>query len=128
MHNWTRLKSRALVDFTAELTARVRKIRGPDVKTARNIFARPILEPESEAWFAQNLDDFLAAYDWTAPMAMPLMEGVPAKASNAWIEKLVDSIAAHSGALDRTVFELQARDWPIGREKMGKPEIGRAHV
>src|SRR3546814_7094173 len=73
MHNWTRLKSRALVDFTAELTARVRKIRGPDVKTARNIFARPILEPESEAWFAQNLDDFLAAYDWTAPMAMPLM-------------------------------------------------------
>src|SRR3546814_20390961 len=54
-------------------------------------------------------------------MAMPLMEVVPAKASTAWIEKLVDSIAAHSGALDRTVFELQARDWPIGREKMGKP-------
>src|SRR3546814_12411094 len=43
MHKWTRLKSRALVDFTAELTSRVRKIRGPDVKTARNIFARPIL-------------------------------------------------------------------------------------
>ncbi len=48
----------------------------PQVKTARNIFALPLLEPESEAWFAQNLDDFLAAYDWTVPMAMPLMESV----------------------------------------------------
>ena len=43
------------------------------------MFALPILEPESEAWFAQNLDDFLAAYDWTVPMAMPLMESVPAE-------------------------------------------------
>ena len=47
------------------------------------MFALPILEPESEAWFAQNLDDFLAAYDWTVPMAMPLMESVPAEESNA---------------------------------------------
>ncbi|VTO17181.1 outer membrane N-deacetylase [Klebsiella variicola] len=39
----------------------------PQVKTARNLFALPILEPQSEAWFAQNLDDFLAAYDWTYP-------------------------------------------------------------
>src|SRR3546814_19556304 len=55
MHKWTRLKSRALVDFTAELTARVRKIRGPDVKTARNIFAGTILEPEIAAGFAKKL-------------------------------------------------------------------------
>ncbi|NUT17170.1 MAG: poly-beta-1,6-N-acetyl-D-glucosamine N-deacetylase PgaB, partial [Cupriavidus sp.] len=89
MQRWTRLKSRALVDLTHELTARVREVRGPAIKTARNIFALPVLQPESEAWFAQNLDDFLAAYDWTAPMAMPYMEQVPAGQENAWLDRLV---------------------------------------
>ncbi|UZN49391.1 poly-beta-1,6-N-acetyl-D-glucosamine N-deacetylase PgaB [Cupriavidus cauae] len=111
MQRWTRFKSRALVDFTHELTAKVRAIRGPAIKTARNIFAAPILQPESEAWFAQNLDDFLAAYDWTAPMAMPYMEQVPAGKENAWLDSLVDTVARRPGALRRTVFELQGRDW-----------------
>ncbi|MBZ4241413.1 hypothetical protein LAN32_23570, partial [Mycobacterium tuberculosis] len=86
-------------------------IRGPQVKTARNLFALPILEPQSEAWFAQNLDDFLAAYDWTVPMAMPLMESVPIDASQAWLTRLVQAVARHPGALKKTIFELQARDW-----------------
>jgi len=119
LQRWTRLKSRALVDFTAELTERVRAVRGPQIKTARNIFAMPILEPQSETWFAQNLDDFLAAYDWTAPMAMPLMENVPKGQENAWLDRLVDAVARRPGALDRTVFELQARDWRTGP---GRPE------
>ncbi|MFY1873992.1 poly-beta-1,6-N-acetyl-D-glucosamine N-deacetylase PgaB [Achromobacter xylosoxidans] len=119
LQRWTRLKSRALVDFTAELTERVRAVRGPQIKTARNIFAMPILEPQSETWFAQNLDDFLAAYDWTAPMAMPLMENVPNGQENAWLDRLVDAVARRPGALDRTVFELQARDWRTGP---GRPE------
>lgn len=111
MQRWTRMKSQALVAFTHELTARVREVRGPAIKTARNIFALPVLQPESEAWFAQNLDDFLAAYDWTAPMAMPYMEQVPAGQENAWLDRMVDTIAQRPGALRRTVFELQARDW-----------------
>lgn len=111
MQRWTRMKSRALVDLTHALTARVREVRGPAIKTARNIFALPVLQPESEAWFAQNLDDFLAAYDWTAPMAMPYMEQVPAGQENAWLDRMVDTIAQRPGALRRTVFELQARDW-----------------
>ncbi|SCB30958.1 poly-beta-1,6-N-acetyl-D-glucosamine N-deacetylase PgaB [Cupriavidus alkaliphilus] len=111
MQRWTRMKSRALVDFTQELTARVREMRGPAIKTARNIFALPVLQPQSEAWFAQNLDDFLTAYDWTAPMAMPYMEQVPAGQEHAWLDRMVDTIARRPGALRRTVFELQARDW-----------------
>ncbi|MBB3012707.1 poly-beta-1,6-N-acetyl-D-glucosamine N-deacetylase PgaB [Cupriavidus alkaliphilus] len=111
MQRWTRMKSRALVDFTHALTARVREVRGPAIKTARNIFALPVLQPQSEAWFAQNLDDFLAAYDWTAPMAMPYMEQVPAGQEHAWLDRMVDTIAQRPGALRRTVFELQARDW-----------------
>jgi biofilm PGA synthesis lipoprotein PgaB len=113
LQRWTRFKSRYLVDFTHELTQRVRAVRGPQVTTARNIFAMPILKPESEAWFAQNLDDFLDAYDWTAPMAMPLMEGVPPAQAHAWLDGLVDAVARRPGALDRTVFELQTKDWNV---------------
>lgn len=111
MARWTRFKSRHLVDFTLALADTVREVRGPRIKTARNIYAPPILEPASEAWFAQNLDDFLAAYDWTAPMAMPYMEDVPAGQENAWLDRMVDEVARRPGGLDRTVFELQTRDW-----------------
>ncbi|MNV61249.1 Poly-beta-1,6-N-acetyl-D-glucosamine N-deacetylase precursor [compost metagenome] len=119
LQRWTRYKSRALVDFTATLAERVREVRGPQIKTARNIYAQPILNPESETWFAQNLDDFLGAYDWTAPMAMPLMEDVPKGKENAWLDSLVDTVARHPGALNKTVFELQSRDWRTGP---GRPE------
>ncbi|CAM5218649.1 Biofilm PGA synthesis lipoprotein PgaB OS=Castellaniella defragrans OX=75697 GN=HNR28_002558 PE=4 SV=1 [Castellaniella defragrans] len=111
LKRWTRFKSLALIHFTQTLAQHVRAIRGPRIKTARNIFAEPILNPESETWFAQNLDDFLSAYDWTAPMAMPLMEGVPADQSGAWLDTLVAAVRRHPGALDRTVFTLQTRDW-----------------
>ena len=108
---WMRFKSQTLTRFTLDLRQAVQAIRGPQVKTARNLFALPILEPQSEAWFAQNLDDFLAAYDWTVPMAMPLMESVPIDASQAWLTRLVQAVARHPGALKKTIFELQARDW-----------------
>lgn len=111
MHQWTRFKSQALIQFTDELTEKVRNIRGPEVKTARNIFAAPILDPKAEQWFAQNPDDFLKAYDWTAPMAMPYMEGVPHKDASRWLDTLVDRIAERPGALQKTIFELQTRDW-----------------
>ncbi|WP_110915155.1 poly-beta-1,6-N-acetyl-D-glucosamine N-deacetylase PgaB [Enterobacter roggenkampii] len=112
----TRQKSQTLIGFTHALSLAVKHIRGPQIKTARNMFALPILKPESEAWFAQNLDDFLAEYDWTVPMAMPLMESVPADESDAWLTRLVKAVAARPGALDKTIFELQARDWD------GKPQ------
>ncbi|WP_312997578.1 poly-beta-1,6-N-acetyl-D-glucosamine N-deacetylase PgaB [Achromobacter animicus] len=117
MQRWTRYKSRHLVDFTMALAEKVRAVRGPQIKTARNIYAQPILNPESETWFAQNLDDFLAAYDWTAPMAMPLMENVAPGKENAWLDELVDIVARRPGALSRTVFELQSRDWRTGPDR-----------
>lgn len=111
MQAWTRFKSRALVDFTHELTAKVRAIRGGHIQTARNIFAAPVLDPRAEEWFAQNPDDFLAAYDWTAPMAMPLMEGVSYTDAPRWLDGVVDAMRKRPGALERTVFELQTKDW-----------------
>ena len=115
MQRWTRYKSRHLVDFTTELAERARAVRGPRIKTARNLYAEPLLNPASEAWFAQNPDDFLDAYDWTAPMAMPYMEKVPAGQELAWLDRIVDAVARRRpDALDRTVFELQAVDWRTG--------------
>ncbi|WP_150304834.1 poly-beta-1,6-N-acetyl-D-glucosamine N-deacetylase PgaB [Pseudomonas saliphila] len=116
MAAWTRFKSQYLTDFTLELADKVKAIRGPQVKTARNIFAMPILEPESEAWFAQNMQGFLESYDWTAIMAMPLMEGVSKADSDAWLSRLVREVKQHPDAMDKTLFELQARDWRVGQE------------
>jgi|TARA_A100001391_G_scaffold205463_1_gene207161 biofilm PGA synthesis lipoprotein PgaB len=111
MQRWTRFKTETLNQFTVELANRVSAVRGSHIKTARNIFAMPILAPESEAWFAQNLDDFLALYDYTAPMAMPYMEGISPEKAEEWLTKLVQEVAKRPGALERTIFELQARDW-----------------
>lgn len=111
MQAWSRYKSQYLTDFTRELTRTVRSIRGPHVETARNIYAMPLLEPHSEAWFAQNLSDFVQTYDWTAVMAMPLMEGVSLKQSKQWLDRLVKTTLGHEGAQDRVLFELQTLDW-----------------
>ncbi len=115
MAAWTEFKTAALIDFTKELAERVRLHRGP-VKTARNLFARPILEPASRSWFAQDLDSFLAAYDYTAVMAMPLMEGIAQADADAWLERLVTAVAARPNGLARTLFELQAVDWRVPGE------------
>src|SRR5690606_37141153 len=57
-----------------------------------------------------------------APMAMPLMENVPLAQSLPWLVKLVDTVAQRPGAMDKTVFELQSRDW----SKPGAPPIDSA--
>src|ERR1700761_5060594 len=57
--------TQALIDFTKELTERMRRWR-PQVLTARNLYARPVLQPQAEAWMAQSLPAFVAAYDMTA--------------------------------------------------------------
>jgi biofilm PGA synthesis lipoprotein PgaB len=111
---WMRLKSRALTDFTLDLAQHVKSIRGPQIKTARNIFASPVLDPASEAWFAQNFDDFLGAYDWVVPMVMPLMEHIPNAQINNWLDRMVDAVSARPGGIDHTVFEIQAVDWNGG--------------
>ncbi|MDC9613273.1 poly-beta-1,6-N-acetyl-D-glucosamine N-deacetylase PgaB [Xenorhabdus khoisanae] len=118
---WTRFKSQYLIAFTDELTQELKSVRGYQLKTVRNIFALPVLEPDSEEWFAQNLDDFLAHYDWVAPMAMPLMENVPLSKSNQWLSRLVKTIAQRPQALDKTVFELQSVDWHKPMDKRAIP-------
>jgi poly-beta-1,6-N-acetyl-D-glucosamine N-deacetylase len=101
-------KTQALIDFTHELTERARRWR-PQVKTVRNIYSRPIMQPASEAWFAQSLPAFLAGYDMTAIMAMPQLDDKSDTAG--WYRTLVKDVVATPDALEHTLFELATRDW-----------------
>ncbi|MCU9954377.1 MULTISPECIES: poly-beta-1,6-N-acetyl-D-glucosamine N-deacetylase PgaB [Burkholderia] len=118
MSRWTRQKSRYLIDLTRQLEQIVLANQNAgDVLTARNIFALPVLKPESEAWYAQNYDDFLAAYDFVALMAMPYMEQAPDP--QRWMDRLVDAVRAKQRGLARTVFELQSYDWRARKDITG---------
>jgi poly-beta-1,6-N-acetyl-D-glucosamine N-deacetylase len=108
MEQWTAFKTRYLVQWTDHLTETVRTWR-PAVRTARNLYAGPVLEPASEAWWAQNLEVFLEHYDFAALMAMPYMEG--ATEPDHWLRLLVERVARHPEGLQRTIFELQSVNW-----------------
>ena len=108
LRNWVRLKTEYLIDFTRELADAVRVFR-PEIKTARNLYARAALGLEGEMRFSQNLESFLNNYDYTALMAMPYLEG--AADSEAWLGDLVTAVTRVPGGLKKTVFELQSVDW-----------------
>ncbi|MGA3046178.1 MAG: poly-beta-1,6-N-acetyl-D-glucosamine N-deacetylase PgaB [Terracidiphilus sp.] len=101
-------RTQALIAFTNGLKTRAEQWQ-PTLKTARNLFAEPVLHPVSENWFAQSLTAFLAAYDEVALMAMPNMEH--AKNPSDWLAKLAAKVASTPGGLDQTVFELQTVNW-----------------
>jgi len=105
---WAKHKTHALIEWTDSLAEKVRYYH-PDIKTARNYYALPILQPDSEEWYAQSLPTGLAAYDYVAVEAMPFME--KAENPDAWLAELVKKIAAHPDGLRKTVFELQTLDW-----------------
>lgn len=109
---WQALKAHTLTDFTLALADRLRAWQ-PTLRTARNLYARPLLEPEAAQWFAQDYEQSLAAYDYTAIMAMPYMEQV--SDPQRWLAALARRVAATPLGLERTVFELQARDWRTGK-------------
>ncbi|MDG3548609.1 poly-beta-1,6-N-acetyl-D-glucosamine N-deacetylase PgaB, partial [Methanobacterium formicicum] len=103
-------RSQGLIDFTMALKTAAERWR-PKLTTARNLFARPVLEPQSEAWFAQRLEPFLAAYDYTALMAMPQREN--AADADAWLKRLAGVVLATPKGPERTLFELQTVDWRV---------------
>lgn len=112
MQRWTRAKTDALIDFTHALSTVLRRWH-PVLITARNMYTRPMLEPGSEARFAQDFESFLKAYDYTALEAMPYMEEAPDP--DAWLRELARVVAQVPGANARTLFELQSRDWRTGK-------------
>lgn len=112
-------RTQALIDFTLELRDSAQRWR-PKLGTVRNLYAQPVLQPQSAAWFAQRLDLFNRAYDRTALMAMPWMEG--SRRPERWLDRLVVAVRAHDPELKHTMFELQTVDWrtqtPISGERL----------
>ena len=105
---WAQHKTELIGQFTDYLTEIVRYYR-PYIKTARNFYALPLLNPYSEEWYAQSFPAFLKHYDYVAIEAMPFME----KASDPkkWLTELVQKTASYPQGLDKMLFELQAVDW-----------------
>ncbi|WP_253272874.1 poly-beta-1,6-N-acetyl-D-glucosamine N-deacetylase PgaB [Halomonas sp. PR-M31] len=111
MTRWTERKTDFLINFTQVLARQANHYRMLDnypFKTARNIYAQPILNPESKRRFAQDVESFGRAYDYVVVMAMPYLEG--AADTDAWLEMLVarslDKVPAN-----KLIFELQSQDW-----------------
>lgn len=124
MDTWTRFRTEHLTDFTLELEKAADYYRQTDNKvftTARNLYAITIMEPRSQRWFAQNMQNFASGYDFVAVMAMPYME--KAENPNEWLRSLAQRSLAQVNA-DQLVFELQAQDWrtqtPIPSEEMAQ--------
>ncbi|QWF71408.1 poly-beta-1,6-N-acetyl-D-glucosamine N-deacetylase PgaB [Methylomonas paludis] len=105
---WAQQKTELIAQFTDYLADKVRYYR-PNIKTARNFYALPLLKPYSEEWYAQSFPAFLMHYDYVAIEAMPFMEN--AADPKRWLTELVQKTAAYPHGLDKMVFELQAVDW-----------------
>ena len=124
MDAWTRFKMEYLTDFTLELEQTANYYRQADNKvftTSRNIYAGTVMEPNSQRWFAQDIQNFASGYDYVAVMAMPYME--EADNPNEWLRSLAQRSLAQVSA-DQLVFELQAQNWrtqaPIPSEEMAQ--------
>ena len=107
-----RFKTQQLTNFTMELTKKLKRYQ-PELKTARNLYAPALLNAESERWLAQNYQNCIANYDYTAVMAMPAMEN--AAHPEEWLKSLVKKAKMTKHGLQKTVFELQAQDWKLKR-------------
>jgi biofilm PGA synthesis lipoprotein PgaB len=105
---WTQLKSATLLDLSETLTERVRRYQ-PDLKTARNLFASALLDDDSNAYLAQDFDQYLETYDHVALMAMPGLEA--AEDERRFYEALVAAVRHRAAGFERTIFELQTVDW-----------------
>jgi biofilm PGA synthesis lipoprotein PgaB len=108
MRRWSRFKTRFVIDFTLSLVDMMR-LRHPALRSARAIYGRAVLQPESEQWLCQSLPLFLQAYDYSVILAMPFLEQVADP--DRWLGNLAERAlfqALHSPAL---VFELQSVDW-----------------
>ena len=109
-------KTQDLIQLTHQLTDALKPyfLRGSySLKTARNLYASVITNPNAEEWLAQNLKTLTENYDTTAIMAMPYMENEQAisqKEAYQWFASLIENVKAQA-PLDKVLFEFQAVNW-----------------
>ncbi len=117
---WTIMKINAIDQFANELSDAVRA-ESPALKTARNLYARVVLDPKAEVWYSQAFENSLVNYDFTAIMAMPYMEGAADHAQ--FFKDLIARVKSRPGAMSRVVFELQTVDWANGDKPIPVQEL-----
>ena len=111
-------KTQDLIQLTHQLTDALKPyfLRGSySLKTARNLYASVITNPNAEEWLAQNLKTLTENYDTTAIMAMPYMENeqpISQKEAYQWFASLIENVKAQA-SLDKVLFEFQAVNWRI---------------
>lgn len=109
-------KTQDLIQLTHQLTDALKPyfLRGSySLKTARNLYASVITNPNAEEWLAQNLKTLTDNYDTTAIMAMPYMENeqpISQKEAYQWFASLIENVKAQA-PLDKVLFEFQAVNW-----------------
>ena len=109
-------KTLDLIQLTHQLTDALKPyfLRGSySLKTARNLYASVITNPNAEEWLAQNLKTLTDNYDTTAIMAMPYMENeqpISQKEAYQWFASLIENVKAQA-PLEKVLFEFQAVNW-----------------
>lgn len=109
-------KTQDLIQLTHQLTDALKPyfLRGSySLKTARNLYASVITNPNAEEWLAQNLKTLTDNYDTTAIMAMPYMENeqpISQKEAYQWFASLIENVKAQA-SLEKVLFEFQAVNW-----------------
>ena len=109
-------KTQDLVLLTHQLTDALKPyfLRGSySLKTARNLYASVITNPNAEEWLAQNLKTLTDNYDTTAIMAMPYMENeqpISQEEAYQWFVSLIENVKTQA-PLDKVLFEFQAVNW-----------------
>lgn len=105
---WTNFKTQYIDNFALQMAGELRKYQ-PYLLTARNLYAQVALQPYSENWYSQSLEQSIARYDFTAIMAMPYME--KAENKDKFYQDIVNRVKTYPNGLKKTVMELQAVDW-----------------
>lgn len=118
-------KTRDLISLTHQLSDALKPyfLRGSySLKTARNLYASVITDPNAEEWLAQNLKTLTENYDTTAIMAMPYMENehsISEKEAHRWFSSLIEKVKAQV-PLNKVLFEFQVVNW---RTQKPIPEV-----
>lgn len=117
---WTILKINYLDDFAREISEIVRREK-PALFTARNLYAQVALNPRSETWYSQALENSIRHYDFTAIMAMPYMEG--AVDPLQFQRDLFKAVDRFPDGRRKVIFELQSVDWRHDQRPIPTSEI-----
>ena len=107
MNEWTRMKTEQLTKVSLTLADAFKQSR-PNAVIMRDIYAEPVLDPESEEWFAQNYQDYLKNYNYTVVMAYPYMDGE--KDPMGYLSNVAAAVKA-AGGTSKTIVKIQTYDW-----------------